>query len=155
MDDPSSYEPSSNPPLDEVPQHAPAAVGAGAAVAATAPAISSDLHSFIPPLLRPGHELPFVQPSSYLRPKLRTRTVPAPTPPMSPIDEEQLQGLVSYQHLHSNIIIPWRSFFVLPFCLPSGLPPLGIFRPQPLADLSLRAYRKVCAIFSELELFQF
>ncbi|KAI2608882.1 CBS-domain-containing protein [Hypoxylon fragiforme] len=110
MDDPSSYEPSSNPPLDEVPQHAPAAVGAGAAVAATAPAISSDLHSFIPPLLRPGHELPFVQPSSYLRPKLRTRTVPAPTPPMSPIDEEQLQGLKGLR----NFLRVRTSYDVLP-----------------------------------------
>ncbi|KAK8101655.1 5'-AMP-activated protein kinase subunit gamma [Apiospora kogelbergensis] len=44
-----------------------------------------------------GHEfqLPFrvVQPSSYLRPKPQTRTVSFEAAPMSPIDEEQLQGL--------------------------------------------------------------
>ncbi|KAI1262112.1 hypothetical protein F5Y18DRAFT_398553 [Xylariaceae sp. FL1019] len=46
----------------------------------------------IPPLTRTGHELPFVQPSSYLRPS-NSRTVPSLPSPMSPIDEEQMQGL--------------------------------------------------------------
>ncbi|KAI2633890.1 hypothetical protein GGS21DRAFT_117783 [Xylaria nigripes] len=47
-----------------------------------------------PPLVaRTGHELPFVQPSSYLRPSSRSHTVPPVTSPMSPIDEEQMQGL--------------------------------------------------------------
>ncbi len=45
---------------------------------------------------RPGHELPFVQPSSYLRPSSRSHPLPpVATPPMSPSDEEQMQGLVS------------------------------------------------------------
>ncbi|KAK9773769.1 putative Nuclear protein SNF4 [Seiridium cardinale] len=44
--------------------------------------------------IRPGHALPFVAPSSYLRPKTRTRTTSMSEPtPMSPVDEEQLQGL--------------------------------------------------------------
>ncbi|KAK6083546.1 nuclear protein snf4 [Seiridium cupressi] len=44
--------------------------------------------------VRPGHALPFVAPSSYLRPKTRTRTISMSEPtPMSPVDEEQLQGL--------------------------------------------------------------
>ncbi|KAI1500533.1 hypothetical protein F5X99DRAFT_385689 [Biscogniauxia marginata] len=47
----------------------------------------------MPPLPRIGHELPFVQPSSYLRPKSRSRTIPMFATPMSPIDEEQMQGL--------------------------------------------------------------
>ncbi|GAW17286.1 hypothetical protein ANO14919_067410 [Xylariales sp. No.14919] len=42
---------------------------------------------------RAGHELPFVQPSSYLRPSSRSHTIPPAAPPMSPIDEEQMQGL--------------------------------------------------------------
>ncbi|KAI0491117.1 hypothetical protein F4859DRAFT_520677 [Xylaria cf. heliscus] len=44
---------------------------------------------------RAGHELPFVAPSSYLRPSSRNRTIPPPpiAAPMSPIDEEQMQGL--------------------------------------------------------------
>ncbi|KAI0108665.1 hypothetical protein GGR51DRAFT_514541 [Nemania sp. FL0031] len=48
----------------------------------------------LPPLAaRAGHELPFVQPSSYLRPNSRSRPIPPVTAPMSPIDEEQMQGL--------------------------------------------------------------
>ncbi|KAI3324955.1 hypothetical protein HD806DRAFT_460836 [Xylariaceae sp. AK1471] len=48
----------------------------------------------LPPLAaRVGHELPFVQPSSYLRPSSRSHTIPFVTTPMSPIDEEQMQGL--------------------------------------------------------------
>ncbi|KAI0967441.1 hypothetical protein F4678DRAFT_445466 [Xylaria arbuscula] len=43
---------------------------------------------------RSGSELPFVQPSSYLRPGSRSHPIPpATTMPMSPIDEELLQGL--------------------------------------------------------------
>ncbi|RWA04202.1 hypothetical protein EKO27_g10910 [Xylaria grammica] len=42
---------------------------------------------------RAGHELPFVQPSSYLRPSSRSHTILPAAPPMSPIDEEQMQGL--------------------------------------------------------------
>ncbi|KAI1080669.1 hypothetical protein F5B20DRAFT_579917 [Whalleya microplaca] len=69
---------------DGEPQRAPAAA---------LPAMSA---SSMPPLSRLlplGHELPFVQPSSYLRPKLRSHTIPVTTTPMSPIDDEQLQGL--------------------------------------------------------------
>ncbi|KAI1366525.1 hypothetical protein F5Y08DRAFT_128351 [Xylaria arbuscula] len=52
--------------------------------------------SSVPPPLaaRPGHELPFVQPSSYLRPSSRSHPFPpVAATPMSPIDEEQMQGL--------------------------------------------------------------
>ncbi|KAI0552645.1 hypothetical protein F4679DRAFT_534957 [Xylaria curta] len=54
----------------------------------------SPLSSF-PFAARPGHELPFVAPSSYLRPSSRNRTIHPPpiASPMSPIDEEQMQGL--------------------------------------------------------------
>ncbi|KAI1438831.1 hypothetical protein GGR50DRAFT_303276 [Xylaria sp. CBS 124048] len=38
-----------------------------------------------------SHKLPFVQPSSYLRPSSRSHT--GANTPMSPIDEEQMQGL--------------------------------------------------------------
>ncbi|KAK4155933.1 hypothetical protein C8A00DRAFT_41486 [Chaetomidium leptoderma] len=41
--------------------------------------------------LRPGHELPFVAPSSYLRPKPPSRTMSEKTP--SALDKEQMQGL--------------------------------------------------------------
>ncbi|CCC13263.1 hypothetical protein SMACR_07041 [Sordaria macrospora] len=41
--------------------------------------------------LRPGHELPFVAPSSYLRPKLSSRTMSDKT--SNPLDKEQMQGL--------------------------------------------------------------
>jgi len=43
--------------------------------------------------LRHGHELPFVAPSSYLRPKQISRTMSDKTP--SPLDKDQMQGLVS------------------------------------------------------------
>lgn len=50
----------------------------------------------LPPLAaRAGLELPFVQPSSYLRPGTRSQAMPPIVPPMSPVDEEQMQGLVS------------------------------------------------------------
>ncbi|RYP82400.1 hypothetical protein DL770_005581 [Monosporascus sp. CRB-9-2] len=51
------------------------------------------LPSVSPQSARPCHKLPFVQPSSYLRPKTRSRTVPVTPTPMSPVDEEQMQGL--------------------------------------------------------------
>ncbi|KAI0119313.1 CBS-domain-containing protein [Daldinia grandis] len=98
MDDPSSRE-SNNAPVDE-PQYAPNT---------SAPAMSSDLPSYIPPLPQ-GHELPFVRPSSYLRPKFRSRTTPVPTTPMSPIDEEQLQGLRGLR----NFLRVRTSYDVLP-----------------------------------------
>ncbi|KAK3326520.1 hypothetical protein B0H66DRAFT_513052 [Apodospora peruviana] len=41
--------------------------------------------------LRHGHELPFVAPSSYLRPKHLSRTMSEKTP--SPLDKDQMQGL--------------------------------------------------------------
>ncbi|KAI1342046.1 hypothetical protein F5Y15DRAFT_330974 [Xylariaceae sp. FL0016] len=82
-----SSSPRSKKPADE-PQHAPAAN-----IPAIATAMSSAGYGTMPPLPRAGHELPFVQPSSYLRPKSRSRTIPVVATPMSPIDEEQMQGL--------------------------------------------------------------
>ncbi|KAK4110680.1 CBS-domain-containing protein [Canariomyces notabilis] len=41
--------------------------------------------------LRPGHELPFVAPSSYLRPKPTSRTMSERTP--TALDKDQMQGL--------------------------------------------------------------
>ncbi|KAI0166782.1 CBS-domain-containing protein [Hypoxylon sp. FL1284] len=128
MDDPSSRQPSNYRPGDE-PQRASAntpasayayasattaaaaATGTAAAGAGATPAIPSALgfHSTIP-LPRAGHELPFVQPSSYLRPKIRSRTVPTPTTPMTPIDEEQLQGLKGLR----NFLRVRTSYDVLP-----------------------------------------
>ncbi|KAI0600552.1 hypothetical protein F4775DRAFT_69961 [Biscogniauxia sp. FL1348] len=77
MDDPSTAK--SNKLADE-----PQSV---AAIAVSSASVS------LPPFPRIGHELPFVQPSSYLRPKPGSRTVPMFATPMSPIDEEQMQGL--------------------------------------------------------------
>ncbi|KAH9909962.1 hypothetical protein F4778DRAFT_789310 [Xylariomycetidae sp. FL2044] len=78
-------------------QHAPTAnLNPNPAMSAmsSAPPPPPGLPPGLPPMLRAGHELPFVQPSSYLlRPKSRSRTIPAPATPMSPIDEEQVQGL--------------------------------------------------------------
>lgn len=60
-----------------------------------------------PLTLRPGHELPFVAPSSYLRPKPSSRTMSDKT--SNPLDKDQMQGLVSIpfprQHTH---IIPYH-----------------------------------------------
>ena len=54
-----------------------------------------------------GHELPFVAPSSYLRPKPNSHTMSERT--VSPLDREQMQGLVSLlpfigaaPHLHAR-----------------------------------------------------
>lgn len=110
MDDPSSRQLNYTP--GDEPQRAPAVSASAAAATATiSPAISSalGLHSTIP-LPRAGHELPFVQPSSYLRPKIRSRTVPTPTTPMTPIDEEQLQGLKGLR----NFLRVRTSYDVLP-----------------------------------------
>ncbi|KAI1138703.1 CBS-domain-containing protein [Hypoxylon sp. FL0543] len=99
MDDPSRREPNNLP--GEEPQRAPTVAG---------PAMWSGLHSSIPPPPRAGHELPFVQPSSYLRPKFRSRTTPVPTTPMAPIDDEQLQGLRGLR----NFLRVRTSYDVLP-----------------------------------------
>jgi len=50
---------------------------------------------------KPGHELPFVKPSSYLRRKTSTKKsghtmAEKAEKPMSPLDREQMQGLVSF-----------------------------------------------------------
>ncbi|KEZ40460.1 hypothetical protein SAPIO_CDS8341 [Scedosporium apiospermum] len=48
------------------------------------------------PFPGPGHSLPFVKPSSYLRRKptaSKRHTMAAKPPPMSPLDKEQMQGL--------------------------------------------------------------
>ncbi|KAI0398122.1 hypothetical protein F5Y17DRAFT_214349 [Xylariaceae sp. FL0594] len=60
---------------------------------ATSKAFGSGFGTMPPLAARVGHELPFVQPSSYLRPSSRSHTVPPVAAPMSPIDEEQMQGL--------------------------------------------------------------
>jgi len=46
------------------------------------------------PLVRHSHELPFVAPSSYLRPKPNSRTMSEPKR-LGPLDRDQAQGLVS------------------------------------------------------------
>ncbi|KAI0024525.1 hypothetical protein F4780DRAFT_606574 [Xylariomycetidae sp. FL0641] len=73
--------------------HAPTAPAISATGEAMSSASASASASMPPPLPRLGHELPFVQPSSYLIPRSRSRTVPMVATPMSPIDEEQMQGL--------------------------------------------------------------
>ncbi|KAM7221729.1 nuclear protein SNF4 [Rhypophila decipiens] len=55
--------------------------------------------------IRQGHELPFVAPSSYLRPKQTSRTMSDKTP--SPLDKDQMQGLVS---IYSETTPARRSF---------------------------------------------
>lgn len=42
----------------------------------------------------PGHELPFVQPKTYLRPESRAME----SKPLTPLDKEQMHGLVSRPH---------------------------------------------------------
>ncbi|KAI1824751.1 hypothetical protein F4861DRAFT_233985 [Xylaria intraflava] len=77
------------------------------------------------PLLLPtgvgkaSHQLPFVQPSSYLRPSSHSHAVPVTTP-MSPIDEEQIQGLVSraLQFPDSTYAYPCPRVSELAFMLP-------------------------------------
>lgn len=62
-----------------------------------------------PPPLRHGHELPFVAPSSYLRPKPAGRDMTTEkkaekkkAPPLTVLDKEQLQGLVSTIPRHTS-----------------------------------------------------
>ena len=61
------------------------------------------------PPLRHGHELPFVAPSSYLRPKPTGRDMTTEkkvekkkAPPLTVLDKEQLQGLVSTIPRHTS-----------------------------------------------------
>ncbi|KAI0124288.1 hypothetical protein BJ170DRAFT_686648 [Xylariales sp. AK1849] len=58
---------------------------------------NNDEPPHLPAIMRPGHEgLPFVAPSSYLRPKSRGRTISVTATPMSPpteVDLDQMQGL--------------------------------------------------------------
>jgi len=42
----------------------------------------------------PGHESPFVQPKTYLRPEARAME----PKPLTPLDKEQMHGLVSRPH---------------------------------------------------------
>ncbi|GAB1314289.1 AMP-activated serine/threonine-protein kinase regulatory subunit [Madurella fahalii] len=66
--------------------------GPGNAPAASSPSISAGGNNGSAQLpLRPGHELPFVTPSSYLRPKPASRTMSERTP--SALDKDQMQGL--------------------------------------------------------------
>ena len=54
------------------------------------------------PLVRHGHELPFVAPSSYLRPKPNSHTMSEPKA-AGPLDRDQMQGLVSIFQRHSPL----------------------------------------------------
>lgn len=65
--------------------------GTTSAASALNPSSTGGNHANGPLPLR-GHELPFVAPSSYLRPKPNSRTMPDRT---SPLDRDQMQGLVS------------------------------------------------------------
>lgn len=69
----------------------------------------------------PGHELPFVQPSTYLHLRAPNRTAsshshtipqPAEKPPMTPLDRDQMQGLVSLltsdRDIHPTLLLPWH-----------------------------------------------
>ena len=51
-----------------------------------------------------GHELPFVAPSSYLRPKSNSRTMSDKT--ATPLDREQMQGLVSKKKNSLDSLFP-------------------------------------------------
>jgi len=63
--------------------------GTTSAASALNPSSTGGNHANGPLPLR-GHELPFVAPSSYLRPKPNSRTMPDRT---SPLDRDQMQGL--------------------------------------------------------------
>ncbi|KAK0626701.1 hypothetical protein B0T14DRAFT_534801 [Immersiella caudata] len=67
----------------------PSASSAASPTGTTSPAIGGSDAQGPVPLPRLGHELPFVAPSSYLRPA--TRAMADKTP--SPLDKEQMQGL--------------------------------------------------------------
>ena len=81
------HHPQGNHPDGHQQQYAPAPFPAMTAFQA--------MSGLSPNSSRSGPKLPFVQPSSYLRPKTRGPPVPPVPTPMSPIDEEQMQGLVS------------------------------------------------------------
>lgn len=97
------HTPKPNHPPAEEPheQHpkAPPSAPLGIPAMTAMSAMSGAAPAMLPPpsQLRaaPPQELPFVQPSSYLRPKTTTRSASIAASPMSPIDEEQMQGLVS------------------------------------------------------------
>lgn len=83
-----------------------------------------------PPPLRHGHELPFVAPSSYLRPKPAGRDMTTEkkaekkkAPPLTVLDKEQLQGLVSTIPRHTS---------TCPSC-PVPVSPLAPRPPPPRA----------------------
>ncbi|KAI1817179.1 CBS-domain-containing protein [Poronia punctata] len=106
MDDSESRKPNPRPPLGAPTTNHNADVHTAATTFTTgdepsnyawpdAKNANADVHA---PALRVGpatigHELPFVQPSSYLRPSSRSHAIPPVAAPMSPIDEEQMQGL--------------------------------------------------------------
>jgi hypothetical protein len=73
------------------PRASPNAANPAANSAPAAPTTSSGENGGLP--LRPGHELPFVASSSYLRPKPPSRTMSERSP--SGLDKDQMQGLVS------------------------------------------------------------
>ncbi|KAL2135073.1 hypothetical protein VTI74DRAFT_9889 [Chaetomium olivicolor] len=84
MDDPRAPTEPANPGPSSSSSSAPASP-------APVPTISSGENGSGQLPLRPGHELPFVAPSSYLRPKPPSRTMSERTP--SALDREQMQGL--------------------------------------------------------------
>ncbi|KAK4188201.1 hypothetical protein QBC35DRAFT_209943 [Podospora australis] len=61
-------------------------------ITTAAPAAASNPSAPTQPQQRPGHELPFVAPSSYLRPKPISRTM-SDYKTSGPLDKEQMQGL--------------------------------------------------------------
>jgi hypothetical protein len=71
----------------------PSSRSAPPALAPTTPSAPGENGTGQLPLRPSGHELPFVAPSSYLRPKPVSRTMSERTP--SALDKEQMQGLVS------------------------------------------------------------
>ncbi|KAJ4306498.1 AMP-activated serine/threonine-protein kinase regulatory subunit [Collariella sp. IMI 366227] len=81
MDDPRAPEPA----------HPGPSSSSAPATPTPAPTISGGENGTGQLPLRPGHELPFVAPSSYLRPKPPSRTMSERTP--SALDREQMQGL--------------------------------------------------------------
>lgn len=93
-DDPQLEQQEQQPPRQSQDQYALPPFPAMTAIRAMSGLSGTGLLSSVSPQsARPCHKLPFVQPSSYLRPKTRSRTVPVTPTPMSPIDEEQMQGL--------------------------------------------------------------
>jgi hypothetical protein len=95
MDDSETTKPTTTTASADEPPNAPRP-RAGPTISMSS--VSSPFGTLPPLAARVGHELPFVQPSSYLRPSSRSHTIPSVPSPMSPIDEEQMQGLVSPIH---------------------------------------------------------